>query len=69
MNEAVVDLEVLIIDDVSMTKKHQLAQLEKSLRAAKRIPSVVFGGNNIVLVGDFLQLPPVGSAPVYQNPS
>jgi hypothetical protein len=62
-------IDVLVIDEVSMMRKAQLAQLDKLLRIAKRVPGVLFGGVHIVLVGDFLQLPPVGGEPLYKDPS
>jgi hypothetical protein len=61
-------LDILVIDEVSMMKKYQLAQLDKLLRCAKRVPTVPFGGIHVVLVGDFLQLPHVGGEPLYKCP-
>jgi len=66
--DAIVNLELIIIDEVSMMKKHHLAQLDKRLRVAKRVHDVVFGGVHVILVGDFLQLPPVGGTPLYEDP-
>ncbi|KAG6945229.1 hypothetical protein JG688_00016675 [Phytophthora aleatoria] len=63
VSDPIANLDLLIIDEVSMTKKFQLAQLDQRLRVAKRVQSVAFGG---VLVGDFLQLPPVGGDPIYK---
>jgi len=62
-------LDLIFIDEVSMMRKYQLAQLDKRLRVAKRVSDVSFGGVHIVLVGDFLQLPPVGGEPIYRDPS
>jgi hypothetical protein len=68
-SDAIVEMELIIIDEVSMMKKFQLAQLDARLRAAKRVPDVPFGGVHVVLVGDFLQLPPVGGQPLYADPA
>jgi hypothetical protein len=51
-----------------MMKKSQLTQLDTVLRNAKRVPNVAFGGVYLVLIGDFLQLPPVGAGPLYRDP-
>jgi len=66
---ATMDIDALIIDEISMMKRVQLVQLDRRLRIAKRVPGVPFGGIHIVLVGDFLQLPPVGADPIYGDPS
>lgn len=49
---------VLIIDEVSMLHKKQLDMLDEILRLFKN-PELPFGGIQIVLSGDFFQLPPV----------
>jgi hypothetical protein len=46
-------LDILVIDEISMMRKTQLAQLDKLLRAGKRVPTIPFGGVHVVLVGDF----------------
>jgi hypothetical protein len=66
---AATELDLLIIDEVSMMKRLQLVQLDRRLRIAKRLLNVPFGGVHIVLVGEFLQLPPVGADPIYRDPS
>ena len=50
--------EVLIIDEISMLSGRQLASIEKLARYIRQRPEA-FGGMQIVLVGDFFQLPPV----------
>ncbi|GMF31191.1 unnamed protein product [Phytophthora lilii] len=67
--DAVMSLSIIIINEISMLKKCQLVELDKLLREVKRIPDVLFGGVHVVLVGDFLQLPPVGADPIYRDPS
>ena len=50
--------EVLIIDEISMLSGRQLEGLEKLARYIRQRPEP-FGGMQVVLVGDFFQLPPV----------
>lgn len=52
---------VLIIDEVSMIDGDVLASVDKVCREVKQIQEP-FGGLQVVLVGDFFQLPPVSSA-------
>lgn len=52
------DVQVLIIDEVSMLHGSQLDSLERLARAMKRVDAP-FGGIQVVLIGDFFQLPPV----------
>jgi hypothetical protein len=66
--ETMAGLSILVIDEIAMMKKAQLVQLDKQLRIAKHVPGVRFGGVHIILVGDFLQLPPIGADPLYRDP-
>ncbi len=49
---------VLIIDEVSMLRAETLAMIDAVCRAIKQ-NSQSFGGMQVILVGDFFQLPPV----------
>ncbi|MBB3769874.1 ATP-dependent exoDNAse (exonuclease V) alpha subunit [Angulomicrobium tetraedrale] len=51
-------LERLVIDEVSMVRADVLDAVDRCLRIARSDPAP-FGGVQVVLVGDFLQLPPV----------
>ncbi|CAA6807879.1 MAG: putative helicase [uncultured Sulfurovum sp.] len=51
-------LKVLIIDEVSMVSPEIFASMDKVLRAFKNNPEP-FGGVQVVISGDFFQLPPV----------
>jgi hypothetical protein len=55
-------ISLLVIDEVSMMSPALLQQADMLLRAARRRPEAPFGGLQVVLVGDFFQLPPVGGA-------
>ena len=54
-------VKVLIIDEISMLHSFQLDAVDKICRAFKQIDAP-FGGLQIVLCGDFFQLPPIVSA-------
>ncbi len=51
-------LERLVIDEISMVRADVLDAVDRCLRLAREDPRP-FGGVQMVLVGDFLQLPPV----------
>ncbi|MFA4817619.1 MAG: AAA family ATPase [Parcubacteria group bacterium] len=51
--------KVLIVDEISMLHAHQLDNVDKICRFLKDEPFIPFGGLQVVLCGDFFQLPPV----------
>ncbi len=51
-------LKILIIDEISMVSPEIFASMDKVLRAFKNSPKP-FGGVQVVISGDFFQLPPV----------
>ena len=53
--------KVLIIDEVSMLHKSQLDLVDKVTRHFKD-PFIPFGGLQVILCGDFFQLPPIGNS-------
>jgi hypothetical protein len=62
-------LDLVVIDEVSMMSKTEWLKLDKLLRRYKQVPNVPFGGVHMVLVGDFLQMPPVKADPIYIDPA
>jgi ATP-dependent exoDNAse (exonuclease V) alpha subunit len=52
--------EVLVIDEISMLHAHRLDIIDKVCRAFKK-NVLPFGGIQIVMSGDFFQLPPISS--------
>lgn len=57
--EAILRTKVLIIDEISMLHGKQLGMVDTMLRQVRGIEEP-FGGIQVVLTGDFFQLPPVG---------
>jgi ATP-dependent DNA helicase PIF1 len=56
--------QVLIIDEISMLSGNFLSNLDRLLRSA-RVSPLPFGGMQVVIVGDFFQLPPVSRGVEY----
>ncbi len=57
--EVLRDAELLIIDEVSMLRADVLDAVDFRMRGAKRRFDIAFGGAQVLLIGDLLQLPPV----------
>jgi len=55
--------QILIVDEVSMMTPDFLEKLDLVARRVRKQPSKRFGGLQLVLAGDFCQLPPVSSGP------
>lgn len=53
------EMEVLIIDEVSMLRADILDAIDTVLRYVRRRAAMPFGGVQMVFIGDLLQLPPV----------
>jgi hypothetical protein len=53
------ELELLIIDEVSMLRADALDAIDAILRAFRNKPAVPFGGVQVLFIGDLFQLPPV----------
>ena len=53
------ELELLIIDEVSMLRADLLDAIDTVLRNIRRKNTIPFGGVQILFIGDLLQLPPV----------
>jgi hypothetical protein len=58
-------LDLLVIDEVSKLSKAEFLRLDKLMRRYTQVLTVPFGGVHVVLVGDFLQMPPVNADPIY----
>lgn len=61
------DVEVVIIDEMSMASSDILYNLHKRLTELF-FSEDLFGGKSVLLVGDIMQLPPVKAPAIYQRP-
>lgn len=53
------EIELLIIDEVSMLRADILDAIDRVMRSVRRRGDVSFGGVQVLFIGDLLQLPPV----------
>jgi uncharacterized protein YpbB len=53
------ELELLVIDEVSMVRADMLDAIDAILRHFRRQPLLPFGGVQVLFIGDLFQLPPV----------
>lgn len=59
--------DVLIIDEVSMLHDFRLDMIDNIARLVRRKPDVPFGGIQVIMSGDFFQLPPVNRSDAQQG--
>ena len=60
-------IEYIIIDEMSMVGLNMLYVLHLRLNEIMAVndPDVIFGGKNVILIGDFAQLSPVRDESLY----
>ena len=63
------NVEWIIIDEMSMIGRRALGLIDKMLKHGTGAHDKDFGGKNMILVGDFGQLPPVGEATMHDTSS
>ena len=57
--ENIFGCHILIIDEVSMLNAYLLTAVDMICRGIKKKPEIPFGGIQVILSGDFFQLPPI----------
>jgi ABC-type cobalamin/Fe3+-siderophores transport system ATPase subunit len=57
--EIIKNLELLIIDEISMVRADMLDVIDRILKVYRNQPSLPFGGVQVILIGDTFQLPPI----------
>ncbi|EZA46372.1 ATP-dependent DNA helicase PIF1 [Ooceraea biroi] len=63
-----IGVKCIIIDEVSMISADILHRINQRLQQITGVYDQLFGGMNIILCGDFRQLPPVNATPVFKMP-
>ncbi|GFX96795.1 ATP-dependent DNA helicase [Trichonephila clavipes] len=61
-------IKVTIVADISRISAQLLLKVDSRLKQITGNFQSNFGGLDIILIGDFRQLPPVGSTPIYKQP-
>ena len=57
--EIIEKTDVLIIDEISMLHNYRLDMVDEVCRQVRKQPDKAFGGLQVIMCGDFFQLPPV----------
>ncbi|MDE0472463.1 MAG: AAA family ATPase [Ekhidna sp.] len=57
--EIIKNLELLIIDEISMVRADMLDVIDRILSVFREKPHLPFGGVQVILIGDTFQLPPI----------
>lgn len=57
--EIIEKTDVLIIDEISMLHDYRLDMVDQVCRLVRKQPDLPFGGIQVIMSGDFFQLPPV----------
>ena len=57
--EIIEKTDVLIIDEISMLHDFRLDMVDEACRLVRKEPDLPFGGIQIIMSGDFFQLPPI----------
>ena len=57
--EIIEKTDVLVIDEISMLHDYRLDMVDEACRLIRKKPDVPFGGIQVIMSGDFFQLPPI----------
>lgn len=57
--EIIEKTDVLVIDEISMLHDYRLDMVDEVCRLVRREPDLPFGGIQVIMSGDFFQLPPI----------
>lgn len=57
--EIIEKTDVLVIDEISMLHDFRLDMVDEACRLVRKQPDIPFGGIQVIMSGDFFQLPPI----------
>ncbi len=57
--EIIEKTDVLVIDEISMLHDYRLDMIDEICRLVRKEPDIAFGGIQVIMSGDFFQLPPI----------
>jgi hypothetical protein len=60
-------VDYIFIDEISMVACHELYAISSRLSQVENVHDLPYGGKNIILAGDFAQLPPTQGKALYSN--
>ena len=69
LKEAIGDIKILVLDEISMVGTDLALSLHRKLSAIMRNQEPFGGGVSVLAVGDLLQLPPVSRFPIFDLPA
>lgn len=67
VQERLEGVDYIFIDEVSMIACHELYSISSQLSKVTNEHNKPFGGKNMILAGDFAQLPPTSGSPLYSS--
>lgn len=65
--EKIQNLDLIIIDEISMVRVDMFHTMDEICRHFRKEPNKLFGGIQLLLMGDMYQLPPVIKEPIVKN--
>lgn len=60
-------VKIILIDEISMVSAQMLQKIDSRLKQITGNIDALFGGLDIILIGDLRQLPPVRATPIYKQ--
>lgn len=60
-------VDYIFLDEISMVSCHDMYLIDARLKEITRMTDIAFGGVNVIVAGDFAQLPPAKSQSLYSD--